>query len=73
LCANLADPVPVGATRGYGPAVVAIPGLLAGHGPLHVVHSRGLVAVAGLWWTCGLDSSVGGQWWTACSWRRCSQ
>ncbi len=56
---------PLRAIRGRGLAAAATPGLSAGHGPLHAVRSRGPAAVAGLRWTCGPDSSTGGQQQTA--------
>ncbi len=39
----------------------AAPGLSAGHGPLRAARGRGPAAAAGLRWTCGPDSSAGGQ------------
>ncbi len=60
------------ATRDRGPAAVVAPGLSAEHGPLGAARSRGPAAAAGLRWTCGSDSSAGGQWQTTCSWRQCS-
>jgi len=47
------------AARGRGPAAV---GMSAGHEPLRVARGRGPTAVANLRWTCGPDSSTGGQW-----------
>ncbi len=48
---------PLRATRSRGPAA----GLSTGHGPLRAARGRGCAAVAGLWWTCGPDSSAGSQ------------
>jgi len=69
-----------GLSAGHGPlraactlAAVATPGLSAEHRPLCDARSRDPTAVVGLRWTCGLDSSVGGQQQTAYSWRRRSQ
>ncbi len=64
---------PPPAARGEGAAPTAALGLSAGHGPLRAARGRGPVAAAGLQWTCGPDSSAGGQRQTACSWRRRSQ
>ncbi len=50
---------PLRAARDRGPVVAGAAGLSAGHGFLH--GARGPTAVAGLWWTCGPDSSVGNQ------------
>jgi len=33
LCANLADPAPVGTARSRGPVAIGAAGMLAGHGP----------------------------------------
>jgi hypothetical protein len=60
-------PIVAGVARmsvGHGPPLVAhdcgaAHGLLVGHMPLCV--GRGLAAAIGLRWTCGPDSSVGGQ------------
>jgi hypothetical protein len=64
---------PPPATRGGGAAPAAAPGLLAGHGPLRAARGHGPVVAVELRWTCGLESSIGGQRQTACSWRRRSQ
>ncbi len=61
------------APRGHGLAVAAAPGLSTGHRPLRAARGRGPAAAARLRWTCGPDSSVGGQLQTAYSWRRRSQ
>ncbi len=45
LCANLADPAPAGAARGYDPTA-APPGLSTRHGPLRAAPGRGLVVAA---------------------------
>jgi hypothetical protein len=66
----LAGHGPLHAARGL--AAVAAPGLSAGHRPLRATRSRDPTAVVKLRWTCGLDSSAGGQQQTAYSWRRCS-
>jgi hypothetical protein len=57
---------------GHGPPPVAhgcgaAPGLSTGHGPLRVARGRGPAVAAGLQWTCGPDSSAGGQQQTTCS------
>ncbi len=61
------------APRGHGLAVAAAPGLSTGHRPLRAPCGRGPAAAARLRWTCGPDSSAGGQLQTAYSWRRRSQ
>ncbi len=48
----------------------AAPGLSAEHGPLRAARGRGPAVAAGLRWTCGPNSSVGGQRQITCSWRR---
>ncbi len=52
---------PLHAPRGRGLVTVAAPGLSAGHKPLRATRGCGPVTTGGLRWTCGLDSSVGGQ------------
>jgi hypothetical protein len=61
LCANLADPALAGATCGRDLAVVAAPGLLAKHKPLRAARGHGPAVATGLRWTCGPDSTAGGQ------------
>ncbi len=81
---HLIDPTPAGVTHGCGPAAAGAAGLSVGHGPLRVTCDRGLAAIGavglsvghrplraacgrgpavatGLRWTCGPDSSAGGQ------------
>jgi hypothetical protein len=64
---------PPPAARDGGATPTAVPSLSAEHGPLHATRGRGPTATAKLRWTCGPDSSAGGQQQTACSWRRRSQ
>jgi len=61
ICANLVDLAPVGAARGRGLVAVGAASLSGGHGPLRAACGRGLAAIVGLRWTCGPDSSAGGQ------------
>ncbi len=61
MCANLADPALAGATCGRDLAVVAAPGLLAEHKPLRAARGHGPAVATGLRWTCGPDSTAGGQ------------
>ncbi len=58
---HLADLALAGVACGCGPAAAGAAGLLAGHRPLHAARSRGPAATAELRWTCGPDSSAGGQ------------
>ncbi len=44
LCANLADPAPVSATHGRGPAAAGAAGMSAGHGPPLAAHGHGPTA-----------------------------
>ncbi len=53
--------MPVSAARGRGLAAAGATGLSAGHGPLRAARGCGSATAAGLRWTCGLDSSAGGQ------------
>ncbi len=66
---------PLCAAHGCGLAVATVAGMPVGHGPLRAARSRGRgrAVAAGLRWTCGPDSSAGGQRQTAYSWRRRSQ
>ncbi len=52
---------PLRAAHGHGLVTAATPGLSTRHGPLHATCNRGPTIAARLQWTCGLDSSVGGQ------------
>ncbi|CAK9222465.1 unnamed protein product [Sphagnum troendelagicum] len=61
------------AARGCDVAPTTTPGLSTGHRPLRAAYGCSPVVIARLRWTCDLDSSVGGQRQTACSWRRRSQ
>jgi hypothetical protein len=61
LAGHLADLAPANNVRDRGPAVASAAGLSVRHGPLRATRGRGPVAIAGLWWTCGPDSSAGDQ------------
>ncbi len=64
---------PLRVARGCGLVVAAALGLLVGHGPLCDARGSGPAVVAELRWTCGPNSSAGGQRQTTYSWRRRSQ
>ncbi len=57
----LAGHGPLHVARGRSLVAVVALGLSARHGPLRAARDRGPTVVAGFWWTCGLDSSAGGQ------------